>query len=627
MQADLWQKLGLERNPFPESGPDDVFLQTPAINQRLSLFAQLIRASDLTLLLLGESGIGKSTFLQRIGSTLGEEWRLVHWQARRGGSFDEVLHVMASGFAVTPGDIALQATPVELRQHIDSMRSSGIGALVVVDDADLLAEEVLHEILRLGTESALRVVLAGESPLADRIAQIAGDGGDAGLVHRIALTELNLAQTTDYVRARLHRAGWEDATPFNDQVCADIHQRSRGLPGAINQLASEFLTGPMPKEESKSVPAITPEVEEVKAKLTTFAPIQARITLHEGRRGPSKQMIGLIVAVVAVLSALGALGFWLLDDSGADVAKAQPDTPALIAQPAPQQETTYPNLTAAPPAPPPAVMANPEAPSPPGPVDLNQPTTPLLPQPSLPGTTVENSGQTAGSAESEEALPAPELAPPPPAPTTDEIAAAAAPAPVAPTGTYPRSRRAPWLRRGDNLAEAAHSTNVELRQPVVLAESTAPATAAPEATAPAVPIAPTTSPASVPIRVTVRQPARLGAEAAAATDSEATAPISEGGWLSRGNSARFTIQLVALKSGADADDFILENGLDDAYVVSLRTPDRKQVFAVVRGVFNQRDDAARVIARLPAVLRENNPWPRRIGSLLDAALDFRAPQP
>ena len=81
MQADLWQKLGLERNPFPESGPDDVFLQTPAINQRLSLFAQLIRASDLTLLLLGESGIGKSTFLQRIGSTLGEEWRLVHWQA------------------------------------------------------------------------------------------------------------------------------------------------------------------------------------------------------------------------------------------------------------------------------------------------------------------------------------------------------------------------------------------------------------------------------------------------------------------------------------------------------------------------------------------------------------------
>ena len=60
MQADLWQKLGLERNPFPESGPDDVFLQTPAINQRLSLFAQLIRASDLTLLLLGESGIGKA---------------------------------------------------------------------------------------------------------------------------------------------------------------------------------------------------------------------------------------------------------------------------------------------------------------------------------------------------------------------------------------------------------------------------------------------------------------------------------------------------------------------------------------------------------------------------------------
>ena len=49
----------------------------------------------------------------------------------------------------------------------------------------MLAEEVLHEVLRLGTESALRVVLAGESPLADRIAQIAGDGGDAGLVRAL----------------------------------------------------------------------------------------------------------------------------------------------------------------------------------------------------------------------------------------------------------------------------------------------------------------------------------------------------------------------------------------------------------------------------------------------------------
>ncbi|MEM7406101.1 MAG: AAA family ATPase [Pseudomonadota bacterium] len=673
MQRETWQELGLERDPFPTDGPDDLYLQTSGLNQRLSLCAQLVQSSDLTVLLLGETGAGKSMFLQRLAGQFSEDWLVVSWHAFTGAAPGDLLQVLTAGFAMTPGDAGVDLTFESFREHMAALRGAGQSALLLVDDAERLGEDELQFVLDLAGSSELRLVLAGTDALSTRVGKTQPGGGDAELVHRIAMAELTQAQTIDYLRARLMRSGWQEESPFTDEVCEQIFVESDGNPGRIHAAAAQFLQsgGETPVAPGSSAPGGTPRLETVsidpdavRARLTTHAPIQPRITLHQPPRGPSLQTIGYAALSLLLVGGLAYALFSLGD--GADEPDSLPQ-PAPVAipelTPAPAPESGYPELNRAPPPPPPAVLADTGEAAPSGPVDLN---APVAGQPEAgPAGEASAVGEPGSGLSDEDATPetTPGTAMPRPRPkpgafvTPEQVAAeeAAARAEAAAEAATERTTDTAGDATGDPIAALASSLASEAERDT--AETTGvsavlgalprprfparrrrgdvdlPSSAPIPAPTPAVASAPTPAPASTPAVIIEERSIPSTAQPADAAGSDdptrpdPAAPLPANNWLTRANPDQYTLQLIVLGSEASADAFARRHQVGNALVVTLRTPNGKPLFAVAQGVFEARDTALAAVRRLPPDVRRENPWPRRVGSLVGAALDVRQVRP
>lgn len=121
----------------------------------------------------------------------------------------------------------------------------GKRVVVICDEAHLLAPDQLEE-LRLLTNadmdshSPFACLLIGQPTLRRRIKLGTFAALDQRIALRFAMPPMNQTETTDYIAHHLNLAGRTD-TLFSDDAAALIHQVSRGLPRAINNLALQSL--------------------------------------------------------------------------------------------------------------------------------------------------------------------------------------------------------------------------------------------------------------------------------------------------------------------------------------------------------------------------------------------------
>jgi len=121
----------------------------------------------------------------------------------------------------------------------------GRKVLVILDEAHLLDSEQL-EGLRLLTNSQLdshspfACLLVGQPALRRRVRFGAFAALDQRVALRYAMTGMTATETASYVSHHLKLSGRAD-TLFSDDATALIHQVSRGLPRAVNNLAVQSL--------------------------------------------------------------------------------------------------------------------------------------------------------------------------------------------------------------------------------------------------------------------------------------------------------------------------------------------------------------------------------------------------
>ncbi len=121
----------------------------------------------------------------------------------------------------------------------------GRRVVVIVDEAHLLDATQLEE-LRLLTNadmdshSPFACLLIGQPTLRRRIKLGAFAALDQRIALRFAVPGMTLEETASYTRHHLSLAGRSD-TLFSDDALALIHQTSRGLPRAVNNLAVQAL--------------------------------------------------------------------------------------------------------------------------------------------------------------------------------------------------------------------------------------------------------------------------------------------------------------------------------------------------------------------------------------------------
>ncbi|MFP4635933.1 MAG: ExeA family protein [Nitriliruptoraceae bacterium] len=235
---------GLSRTPFGRDlAPSQIF----AARTHKEAVARLRWLVDETAIgvVTGEVGAGKTLAARAAVATLDASRFTVVYLSNPMVGARGIHHHLVTALGETPKfhRPALIAQTADLLATETEERRKTV--VLIVDEAHLLSVEQLEQ-LRLLTNtdmdsrSSLGLILLGQPTLRRRLKQGHFAALDQRIGLRFHLDGLPLDETAAYIAHHLALAGRGD-TLFSDDATGLIHQTSRGIPRAINNLATQAL--------------------------------------------------------------------------------------------------------------------------------------------------------------------------------------------------------------------------------------------------------------------------------------------------------------------------------------------------------------------------------------------------
>ena len=248
------QFFGLREKPFALTPNLKYFLLTPQHQEAMSNIEYGLTQGGGITLLLGEAGTGKTTLLRKV---LAEHFQRpaatpVRWAYLNNPKLSayEFLDSVAHAFGLST-DAARSKSHFlrEFEHNLAAHRERGGLSVLIVDEAQSLPNDLLEEVRLLAnietdTEKLLRIVLAGQPALGDRLNEAELPQLKQRIGLRCTLSRFNLRETAIYISHRLTLAGGDPAQCFSREAVTAIHERSTGILRTINVLCdNSLLTG------------------------------------------------------------------------------------------------------------------------------------------------------------------------------------------------------------------------------------------------------------------------------------------------------------------------------------------------------------------------------------------------
>lgn len=581
LHPDCLAELNLKRLPFDALPSADFIYSDDLIDKRIDDAVAAAAAPGAILMLAGDDGAGRSMQLMRLLGSMPENHEFIAFRARLNTPFESIdvtirKHLRAAGHD-DPDRPLSDLLAARIRQGFDPV--------IAVDDAHLLGMDILNILLRIRSDilrsegRAPRLVLAGDPVLLRRRLQLRPVDEDQ--TARIKLHPFSLEQTEGYLRHRLRAAGMADVdSVLTENVVADLQAESKGLPGALNRHANDWLQRlcrarmlPPPAR-----PAAEPAPE------TEAWPEQEALPEHallaentDGQAVPAEDTLPWSDTDTAVEANTESPGKEIPDDAfedDRDLDQHRHDTAPPRAQntdPPPLRATDRDRHV-------PTWLRQEAEPEP------AQPKTPFWSRPWF---------VPAVAALVAFLILAPFAWPLLDRPATPPTSTVELPLPSALTPAPEPARDA----RPPALEELPFE-----EPPRAMAQE--PPTSIPEPS-------PAPIPAPAPRATPRSEPAPAPAPAPAASNLAA-----DRAWLGRQNSGHLTIQLIATQDLAAAVRFVERHDLAGIRFIQTRSGGQDFVVALA-GSFASRAAAETAVRNLPEAVRANQPWIRSIGSLQD----------
>jgi general secretion pathway protein A len=237
--------FNLQINPFAGS-PDPRFLyMMPHTREALATLEYGISARKGFIVLTGEVGTGKTTLLRRALASLDQSRVFSSFVFNPRLDVIDFLEFILSDFGITPQNRTKSGMLIQLNRWLIERFRREETCVIVVDEAQNLAWELLEEIrlltnLETSSEKLVQIVLSGQPELEEKLR--APDVRQ--LRQRIALWArthaISLEQTSAYIAQRLLIAGTSERI-FDDEAIAVIHRASRGIPRIINLICEHAM--------------------------------------------------------------------------------------------------------------------------------------------------------------------------------------------------------------------------------------------------------------------------------------------------------------------------------------------------------------------------------------------------
>ncbi len=216
------------------------------IDSHAALLAEVCRSieeDDAMPVVVAPAGAGKSSLLYQLIHRAPEPWRPLRIDANPTLHADLLLGLLANAFGVEDGGDDIGET---LQTRFAALRLKGELAVVVVDDAEQLPEDALHELLQLQRRRVnglptIRVVLFGDPSLSAILSDPlpADFGGTA--VRMLDVPRLGREEAAEFITLFLAAGGRTARFAVSPVQIEKIYRESRGLPGALETLTLKLL--------------------------------------------------------------------------------------------------------------------------------------------------------------------------------------------------------------------------------------------------------------------------------------------------------------------------------------------------------------------------------------------------
>jgi type II secretory pathway predicted ATPase ExeA len=237
------EHYGLTRKPFGKT-PDPAFLFPSRRHaEALARLAHAVEEREIAVL-TGEVGAGKTLLTRALVDEFADRCRF-SFLVNPALPPAQLLGAVADGFGLGPTHRKAEAFSA-LAEHVARVDGEGRFAVVVVDEAQLLAGRGAFDELRLLTNvcaddrALVGLVLVGQPELRTRVAERGGPAFAQRVGVAYHLGPLDEEETARYVAHRLKVAGRTEPL-FTPDGLAALHRLSGGIPRLVNQHAATAL--------------------------------------------------------------------------------------------------------------------------------------------------------------------------------------------------------------------------------------------------------------------------------------------------------------------------------------------------------------------------------------------------
>jgi len=226
-----------------DSSPETIYIEESR-KLNLNKLLHLAPYSEV-LLLLGEPAVGRTTLLKAFVERAATTWRVSFVTATALMDGVAFLHQVGQGFDHELDNVDSSMDLLwELDRYLQALGRSGRRAIIIVDDAHLLTDDVIllaEKILRdERTDNSVSLILSMRKDQANKLDRFALL--QERLAYTLMLEPFSQKEVDGYLRHRMTETVPQLNEFLSPELVADIHRKSGGMPEKINALAHGVLT-------------------------------------------------------------------------------------------------------------------------------------------------------------------------------------------------------------------------------------------------------------------------------------------------------------------------------------------------------------------------------------------------
>jgi type II secretory pathway predicted ATPase ExeA/ribosomal protein L40E len=232
-QRKWYARFNWKKNPFALDIIPNLFT---GYQTQVNTIFEKVYARTGHILVMGKKGVGKTTLLKWLATTLAREFHAVYIP-RPSENFDELLQHLATslklkkkrGQKITLYDLETLAT--KNRKNI----------LLLLDEAQEFSTSFEQPLRSLGDLNGINFVMAGLLEVREKIMRDSPSFYDR-IVQQVTLDHLSLAETSELIEKRISDAGGTGLLPFTPEAVENVYKMSQGIPRLILKICDWVVT-------------------------------------------------------------------------------------------------------------------------------------------------------------------------------------------------------------------------------------------------------------------------------------------------------------------------------------------------------------------------------------------------